>query len=323
MTVRRRPLGRTGLMVSEVGHGLWGMGSWSDADDERSATSLRLSVAEGCNFFDSAATYGDGRSDSLLGDLLRSEHQHTLVAASKIPPANGKFPGAAITDDYEDLFPVDYAIAMTRRILKTIGIKTIPLLQLHVWDDRWADAPAFAETIRELKGQGLIDHLGISLNRWEPSNGVRAVESGLIDTVQVVYNIFTQAPEDELFPACRRNNVGVIARVPLDEGSLAGNISAATNFPSEDWRSGYFNPRNLQQTTERVDRIRGILPNEMSLSELAIRFVLSNADVSTVIVGMRTEEHVRQNLGSGSLSALPASLVQQLRAHRWDRRALP
>jgi len=323
MNVKKRPLGRTGLLVSEIGHGLWGMGTWSDADDERSATSLRLSAAQGCNFFDSAVTYGNGRSDSLLGDLLLAENDRTLIATSKIPPANGKFPGASITEDFEDLFPVDYVLDTTRHILDTIRIDKIPLLQLHVWDDRWTDDPALAEVIRQLKNKGLIDCFGISLNRWEPSNGVRGVESGLIDTVQVVYNIFNQAPEDKLFPACRRNNVGVIARVSLDEGSLAGTISGSTTFPSDDWRSSYFNPRNLEQTVERIDRIRDVLPDKMSMPELAIRFVLSNPDVSTVIIGMRTEGHVRQNMEFSSLGALPASLIKQLRAHRWNRGALP
>jgi aryl-alcohol dehydrogenase-like predicted oxidoreductase/FMN phosphatase YigB (HAD superfamily) len=323
MMPKQRLLGRTSLMVSEVGHGLWGMGSWSDSDDNRSVQTLRFSVDQGCNFFDSAMTYGDGKSDSFLGQILKPAGSGALVVTSKVPPANGQFPGRGITAKYEELYPVDYVTAMAQQIANTMKIRTIPLLQLHIWDDNWTDDPAFARTIRELKERELIDHFGVSLNRWEPSNGVYVVESGLVDTVQVVYNIFNQAPEDKLFPASRRSNVGVIARVPFDEGSLTGGISASTVFPSDDWRSGYFNSRNLRQTVARVDNIRATLPQGMPLAEAALRFTLSSPDVSTVIIGMRSKEHVRENLAFSSLGPLPASLLGQLRAHRWDRGALP
>lgn len=323
VAIARRQLGRTGLVVSEVGHGLWGMGSWSGSDDQRSAEALALSASLGCSFYDSAVTYGDGKSDSLAGRLLSGGDRSDLVVASKIPPINGNFPGRGITESFDQLFPLDYVIATCRRILEVMAIDTIPLLQFHVWDDSWTDSRGFAETIRSLKGRRLASHVGVSLNRWEPSNGVRVVESGLVDTVQVVYNIFNQAAEDVLFPACRRNNVGVIARVALDEGSLTGEMSPSTTFPPSDWRAGYFNPRNLQQTMGRVERLRESLPSGMSLTELAIRFVLSNMDVSTVVIGMRKEAHVRQNLSFSSRGSLPSSLVQELREHRWDRASLP
>lgn len=316
-----RKLGRTGIDVSVIGHGLWGMGSWTGSSDHSSLEALRASANLGCTFFDSAWAYGDGRSDRLLGEFLRSTEGPWTIT-SKVPPVDMKFP-ASSTDAYADVFPREYVLTSTERILRAIGIDSLPLLQLHVWDDGWADAAELADTVGELKERGLIEHFGISLNRWEPWNGIKAVESGLVDTVQVIYNIFDQAPEDELFPACRRCGVGVIARVPLDEGSLGGKFTLDTRFPAEDWRSRYFGPENLPETVERVERLKSILPEEMTLPEMALRFALSSPDVSTVIVGMRKIEHLRENIRCGEKGPLPRELVAELRAHRWDREVTP
>lgn len=321
MAIATRRLGNSSLVVSELGHGLWGIGSWSGSDDTRSLLALRAAAGEGCSFFDSAWAYGSGRSDRLLGEFLRATGRKSVVT-SKVPPANLKFP-ASSRDRYVDVFPREHVVATTERIIEAIGVRPLPLLQLHVWDDAWLDAPEFASTVAELKERMLIRHFGISLNRWEPWNGVRAVESGLVDTVQVIYNIFDQAPEDQLFPACRQHGVGVIARVPLDEGGLAGNLSSTTRFPSDDWRARYFGPENLPATLERVERLRLLLPADMSLPEMALRFVLSNTDVSTVIVGMRSIEHVQQNADTCRKGALPPDLLAQLRGHRWDRTVQP
>lgn len=321
MSAGTRKLGKTGIDVSEIGHGLWGMGSWSGSDDRRSLAALRASAAAGCTFFDSAWAYGNGRSDQLLGEFLRSS-DGTFVVASKVPPANGKFP-ASQSDAYGAVFPREHVIAMTKKILVATGMDILPLLQFHVWDDHWVDAAEFRDTVSELKERKLIQYIGISLNRWEPWNGIRAVESELVDTVQVIYNIFDQAPEDELFPACRRHGVGVIARVPLDEGSLGGALTLETRFPPEDWRSRYFGPENLPETVARVDRLRAFLVDGLTLPEMALRFVLSNPDVSTAIVGMRSIDHVRENARSRDRGPLPPELLAALRAHRWDRRVTP
>jgi aryl-alcohol dehydrogenase-like predicted oxidoreductase len=321
MSAGTRKLGNTGTDVSEIGHGLWGMGSWSGSDDRSSLEALQASAAAGCTFFDSAWAYGNGRSDQLLGAFLRS-WDGSLVVTSKVPPANGKFPSSP-TDAYEVVFPRKHVIAVTEKILNATGLDTLPLLQLHVWDDHWVDAPAFGETVAELKERKLIKYMGISLNRWEPWNGVRAVKAGLVDTVQVIYNIFDQSPEDELFPACRRHGVGVIARVPLDEGSLGGKLTLETRFPPDDWRSRYFGPENLPETVQRVDELRALLPDGMTLPEMAIRFVLSNPDVSTAIVGMRKIDHVQENARSRDRGPLPPELLATLRQHRWDRRVTP
>jgi len=165
----------------------------------------------------------------------------------------------------------------------------------------------------------MIRSFGLSLNRWEPANGIKAIRTGLVDVVQVIYNIFDQSPEDELFPVCRELNIGVIARVPLDEGSLGGKLTAATRFPANDWRARYFGPENLTDTVVRVDRLKPVVPAGMSLPEMALRFILSNPVVSTTIVGMRKADHVRENIRAGDRGSLDSALLGKLREHRWDR----
>ncbi|MCU1286844.1 MAG: aldo/keto reductase [Acidobacteriales bacterium] len=314
-----RKLGRTGFDVSDIGYGMWGMSGWSGSDDAESRSALQLSVDVGCNFFDTAWAYGEGKSDGFLGDALQANKSARLVAASKVPPKNRKWP-ASPKYSYEDCYPAEHVFSYADLIRQKLKVDCIDLLQFHVWDDSWAHEKSFAETVSKLKRDGVIRSFGISLNRWQPENGIAALRTGVVDVVQVVYNIFDQAPEDELFPVCKQLNVGVIARVPLDEGSLGGKFTAETTFPANDWRSTYFNPENLRATLERVERLKAILPESMTLPEMAIRFILSNPDVSTTIIGMRNPNHVRQNLMLSEAGPLPAELIQELRNHRWNRK---
>jgi len=316
--MKMRRLGRTGLAVSEIGLGLWGMGGWSGSDDETSLAVLKEAADHGCRFYDTAWAYGDGRSDGLLGSLLADRPDAGLVAASKVPPCNGKWP-ASPDDRYSDVFPEAYVDRVVDDIRRALGVDAVPLLQLHVWDDHWADDPAFGRTVERLTSSGAVTHFGLSLNRWEPWNGIAAMATGLVDTVQVIYNIFEQAPEDELFPACAAADVGVIARVPLDEGSLGGTFTPATRFQAEDWRSRYFGPENLGPTVARVEAVKTVLPEGMTLPEMALRFVLSDDRVSTVIVGMRSAAHVEENIAAAERGPLPPETLAALRAHRWDR----
>ena len=314
-----RKLGRTGFNVSEIGHGLWGMSGWTGSQDQQSLESLQLSVELGCNFFDTAWAYGQGHSDKLIGQIAQQNHGKRLYVASKIPPKNRKWP-AAPEYKYAEVFPRDHVMRYVEKVRRALGVDDIDLLQFHVWDDSWTDELEFRSTVEELKSKKLIQTFGLSLNRWQPENGLKAMRTGLVDSVQVIYNIFDQAPEDELFPACREMNIGVIARVPLDEGSLGGNLTLDSRFPSDDWRSNYFGPDNLPPTIERVGKLKSILPPGMTLPEMAFRFILSNADVSTTIPGMRNPEHVKQNLAYSDRGQLPAALMQKLRKHRWDRK---
>jgi aryl-alcohol dehydrogenase-like predicted oxidoreductase len=317
--MRFRKLGRTGFDVSEMAHGLWGMGSWPDSKDEESSNALRLAIDLGCNFFDTAWAYGEGRSDGLLGETLRHNPGKRLYAASKVPPLNRKWP-ASSKDAYTDVFPAEHVFRHAEMIRKKLQMDTIDLLQLHVWDDSWTAQPQFQETVTKLKRDGMVRAFGLSLNRWEPANGIRALRTGLVDTVQVIYNIFDQEPEDELFPLCRELNIGVIARVPLDEGGLGGKLTATTQFAKGDWRAGYFNPENLRATLERVELLKAILPASMTLPEMALRFILSNPVVSAVIVGMRKQNHVRENLAVSGAGSLDDKLLAKLKKHRWDRK---
>lgn len=319
--MKYRALGTTGLSVSEIGHGLWGIGDWSDSQDDQSLKALRLAAEHGVNFFDSAWAYGNGRSDTLLGKLL-SEIGRPIMTASKVPPLNDRWPASA-GDDYEQVFPAHHVFSCVDNIRRAHGRDSIDLLQFHVWDDSWTDSRSFQQTVEELKSSGKIRAFGLSLNRWEPANGITAIRTGLVDVVQVIYNIFDQSPEDELFPACRELNIGVIARVPLDEGSLSGNLTLKTRFPADDWRSRYFGSENLPPTIERVERLKNILLAGMTLPQMALRFILSNPDVSTTIVGMRKPEHVVANASCSDDSSLDPSLLAELRRHRWDRKPAP
>lgn len=320
--MRYRALGRTGLQISEMAHGLWGMGMWTDSDDAESLAALQLAADLGCNFFDSAWAYGEGKSDSLLGRTLAKNPGKELIAASKVAPKNRKWP-ASSRDSYRDVFPSEYVLESAKRIRDALGVDTIDLLQFHVWDDSWSSDSDFRRSVEQLKQQKLIRFFGLSLNRWEPENGIAAIRTGIVDVVQVIYNIFDQAPEDELFPLCIERSIGVIARVPLDEGSLGGKMTRETRFPENDWRSRYFNPKNLAETMDRVDAIGKLLPPKMSLPEMSLRFILSHQAVSTIIIGMRKAEHVRANLAASEAGPLDAALVRNLRAHRWDRKPTP
>ena len=316
--MKYRKLGRTGFEVSDIAYGLWGMSGWTGSDDQQSLESLQLSVDSGCNFFDTAWAYGDGKSDALLGEIM-ARNKKRLYAASKIPPANDKWP-ALPQYKYRDVFSADHVIKYADLIRKKLRVDSIDLLQFHVWDDSWASDPEFHSTIEKLKNGSWIRNFGISLNRWEPENGIKALRTGLVDVVQVIYNIFDQSPEDHLFPLCQELNVGVIARVPLDEGSLGGKMTIESRFPKNDWRSGYFGPENLANTIHRVDKLKKILPAGMTLPEMSLRFILSHPAVSTTIVGMRNPAHVHQNISASNAGSLDSALLSELKKHRWDRK---
>jgi len=316
--MQQRELGKTEFAVGEIGHGLWGMGGWSGSDDEVSRASLRLSIEGGCTFFDSAYAYGNGHSDSLIGEIAHEYPHRVLVLASKIPPADWKWPSSP-KSALHTVFPRAHVVEYAEKIRRAFG-RPIDLLQFHVWEDAWAGEAEWQDTVAELKARGVIKAFGLSLNRWQPENGIAAIETGHVEAVQVIYNIFDQAPEDQLFPVCRARNVGVIARVPLDEGSLGGKMTLETRFPPNDWRAGYFNAKNLAETIARVEKLKKVVPAGMSLSEMALRFILSEPAVGTLIAGMRSAEHVRANLAASDKGPLPADLIAKLRAHRWDRR---
>jgi aryl-alcohol dehydrogenase-like predicted oxidoreductase len=310
--MQQRRFGRLGWSVSDIGYGMWGMGGWTGSEDAKSLAALDRSVALGCNFFDTAFAYGDGHSEQLLGETLKRHAGTKLYVATKVPPKNRVWPGKASTPIAE-VFPYDYIVEMTERSRANLGVARIDLQQLHVWSDAWVDDDGWKRAVTDLKAKGLIEGFGISVNRWEADNVLEALDTGLVDAVQVVYNIFDQAPEDRLFPACLEKDIAVIARVPFDEGSLTGTLTADATWPKGDWRNLYFTPAAIAETLPRVEALKPLVPPGSSLPDLALRFILHHTAVSTTIPGMRSPGHVDANI------AASPELITALRAHRWER----
>ena len=317
--MKMRRFGRTGWQVSEIGYGMWGMAGWTGSEDAESLAALQRSIDLGCNFFDTAWAYGDGHSEELLGKMLRANSSKKLYVATKIPPKNRRWP-ALKEFSLDDSYPPDYVFEYVDKSLKNLGLETLDLIQYHTWMDSWLDDLRTQKTIEKLGASGKVRAVGISQNRWEPENGIRAVRSGLVDAVQVIFNIFDQNPEDELFPACREKDVAVIARVPFDEGSLTGTLTLDSTWPKGDWRNSYFVPENLKATVERVEKLKALVLPGSSLPEMALRFILNNPDVGTIIPGMRKIKNVESNLSASDKGPLPDALHTQLRSHRWVRR---
>jgi aryl-alcohol dehydrogenase-like predicted oxidoreductase len=316
--MKYRRFGRTGWEVSEIGYGMWGMAGWTGSDDQESLAGLQRFVDLGGNFFDTAWAYGDGHSEELLGKILRANSSKRLFTATKIPPKNRQWPSRR-QFSLDDCFPPDYIEEYVHKSLKNISCDTLDLMQFHTWEDHWLDDGRLAGAIQKMRASGKVSAVGISINRWEPANGIRAVRSGLIDAVQVIYNIFDQNPEDELFPACREHDVAVIARVPFDEGTLTGTVTLDSTWPAGDWRATYFVKENLVASVARAEALKPFLTPQLSMPDMALRFILHNHDVSTIIPGMRKVRNVESNMASSDRGLLPSALQEELRKHRWDR----
>ncbi|HKR21417.1 MAG TPA: aldo/keto reductase [Pyrinomonadaceae bacterium] len=324
-----RRFGRTGWEVGEMGYGMWGMASWTDSSDEESLRSLQKAVDLGVNFFDTAYAYGAGHSENLLGQIVRSNAEKKVYTASKIPPKTLQWPAPA-DSTLAQSYPPDHVEEYVHRSLENSGMESFDLMQFHTWSDEWMRDDRWFYKLDDLRSQKLIRAMGISINRWEPWNGIRAVRSGQIDAVQVIYNIFDQNPEDELFPACREHDVAVIARVPFDEGTLTGTLTKDSTWPEGDWRNTYFVPENLIPAVEKADEIKKLLDawnreheTRITMPELALRFILNNPDVSTIIPGMRKLHHVEANVAASDAGPLPRELHEKLRPFRWVRKPAP
>lgn len=313
-----RRFGKTDWKVSEIGYGMWGVGGWSGSEDKESLSSIQHSIDLGCNFFDTAYAYGNGHSEKILAKSLQANPEKRLYSATKIPPKNSIWPSKR-QFKLDDCFPPEYIESYVQKSLKNLAVSKIDLIQFHTWEDSWLEDPRLIKKIEELKKKGLIGSIGISINRWETWNGIKAVNSGVIDAVQVIYNIFDQNPEDELLPACKKMDVGVIARVPFDEGSLTGTLTPDSKWPHGDWRNTYFTKANLLPTLEKVEKLKALVPVGMMLPEMAMKFILANPDVSTIIPGMRKRHHVDQNLACSASQGLSGDLLKELKKFRWDR----
>jgi aryl-alcohol dehydrogenase-like predicted oxidoreductase len=314
-----RRFGRTDWQVSEIGYGMWGLAGWTGSEEQEVNRALDRSVELGCNFFDTAWGYGAGLSEQILGALMRRHSSRKLYHATKIPPKNFRWPSRP-EFRLEECFPASHIIEYTEKSLKNLGVEQVDLQQFHVWEDSWHENDDWKNAIRKLKQQGKVLHFGVSVNRWEPDNVLKTLETGLIDSVQVIYNIFDQAPEDKLFPLCRKLDIGVIARVPFDEGTLTGTLTKETVFPENDWRSTYFVPENLNSSVDHAEALRNLIPPDMTMAELALRFILANDDVHTIIPGMRKIRNVEANISSSDGRRIDKNLKLKLKDHRWDRK---
>ncbi len=316
--MKTRKFGKTNWLISELGYGMWGLAGWTGSDQNEVEKSLELSVELGCNFFDTAWGYAEGKSEEILGKLLRRHSNKKLYAATKIPPKNFIWPSKA-GFQLKDCFPASHIIEYTEKSLKNLNVEQIDLQQFHVWEDAWSDQDEWKMAIEKLSKEGKVAHWGVSVNRWEPNNCLKTIETGMISSVQVIYNIFDQNPEDELFPLCKKMDVGIIARVPFDEGSLTGLLTYDTIFPADDWRSTYFVPENLTSSVDHANALKPIIPEGIDMPEMALRFILSNPDVGTIIPGMRKIKHVQSNISCSDGQGLPKAKIDELRNHRWER----
>lgn len=313
-----KKFGKLDWNVSQVGYGMWGMAGWSESDDKISNRSLDRAVEMGCNFFDTAWGYMEGKSEQILAGLVKRHAEKRLYTATKIPPKKDEWPPSK-SSTLKDIYPSDHILEYTEKSLTNLGVETIDLMQFHVWEDSWADRDEWKEMVQKLKQEGKVQSFGISVNRWEPANCLKALESGLIDSIQVIYNIFDQSPEDVLFPYCEKNDIAIIARVPFDEGSLTGRLSLDSKWDQGDFRNIYFGPENLPPTVERVEKLKRLVGNGMPLAEMALRFIASHPAVTTMIPGMRQLRNVEANMGISDGKGLSKEWIEKLRDHRWDR----
>jgi len=318
--MRYRTLGKTGYQISEIGYGAWGIAGdwWKGASDEESLASMSLAVDLGVNFIDTALGYGAGHSEELVGQVVRGRRERVYVA-TKIPPKNFNFVPCA-GDSYQEAFPAEHIVECTNKSLKNLGVERIDLQQFHVWLDEWADQDEWKEAVMKLKQQGKIGAFGLSLvfPLAEANFPAKAIASGLVDSCQAVFNIYQQEAKGRLFPLALKKNAGIIVRCPLDEGALTGHITPATTFPPDDWRNNYFAGERKQEVYERAQACSWIVKDDVeSLSEAALRFILSHEAVTSVIVGMRKAQHAEANVRACEKGPLCPADVERLQQHAW------
>jgi aryl-alcohol dehydrogenase-like predicted oxidoreductase len=318
--MEKRKFAGTNEEITLLGFGCWGIGKsmWIGADDAESKKALSRAIDEGVNFFDTALVYGAGHSETLVGEAEKESGKKIFIA-SKVPPKDKEWP-ALDNSNLKEVFPKDYIIKRTEQSLRNLKRDNIDLMQFHVWNDKWSDQDEWKEAVTKLKKEGKVKYWGISINDHQPENGIEAGKSGLIDSFQVIFNIFDQKPTERLFPFCKKNNISIIARVPFDEGALTGNISPNTDFPVGDFRNNYFRGTRKVEVKLRIDSIMNDVKTEVnSMAEAALRFVISFDAVTSVIPGMRKEKNLLANIASVKKGPLSAELLKELKTHKWNK----
>ena len=315
-----RRLGPAESEISEIGFGAWGIGGnqWQGASDDESLQALKRAFELGVNFIDTALAYGDGHSEVLVGQAIKKAYSQ-IYAATKIPPKNRVWPASPLTP-IEDAFPRKYVMECTEQSLRNLGIEQIYLQQFHVWTDAWTDTDEWRRTVEDLRASGKARFIGISVSEHDPDSALEAVRSGLVSAVQVIYNIFDQSAETNLFPLCQQMKVGVLARVPLDEGALTGTITPETTFQPGEFRESYFRGDRKQQVAEHVEALKNDLKEVPgTLAEIALQFCLSNKAVTSVIPGMRKIASVESSCRASAAGSLNAATLAILKRHNWAK----
>ena len=320
--MKYRCLGRTGWQVGEIAFGAWQIGGdWGQVDDRQSIDTLLYAFDQGINFVDTAELYGRGHSETVIGRALKQWDGSRIYVATKVQPI--RWPDPA--DDVPEMrgrFPRWYLRDCVEQSLKRLDVERIDLLQLHSWMDDGLQCLDWLETLNELRVEGKIDKIGVSLRDFRPQEGVNLARFGIVDTIQVIHNLFEQRPREILFPVGAATSTGFIARVPLDSGSLVGNWTEATYA---GWAPGsvpqqMFRGERFGETLERVEALKLICSDYYeSLAEAAMRYVLSSPGISVVIPGMKSRAEVDMNVAYSDGAAFPAKLLDQLPQHAWIR----
>ncbi len=318
--MRYRKLGTTEAEISEIGYGAWGIGGnqWQGGKDDESRLALKRSFEMGVNLIDTALAYGDGHSERIVGEVLRNGFRKIYVA-TKVPPKNRVWPASPSTP-ISEVFPYDYIVRSTEESLRNLQIEQIYLQQFHVWTDAWIDRDEWQRAIEDLRASGKVRYFGVSISEHDPDSALKAVETEKFNAVQVIYNIFDQTAEEKLFPLCLQKKVGVLARVPLDEGGLTGTITESTQFEAGEFRESYFRGDRKRQVVEHVEALKQDLAGVPgTLAQIALRFCLSNKAVTSVIPGMRRVETVESSCRASAAGPLDAKTLAILKRHAWDR----
>jgi len=323
-----RTLGKTGLKISEIGIGTWQLADnsdWGQTDEKESYRALEHYVNLGGNFIDTAWIYGYSNknnshgSHELIGKFLnKSGKRDKLIIASKVPPKNMHWPakpGILISE----VFPDGWIEKCVDDTLRGLGTDTIDLMQFHVWQDDFAQNDDWKNSIQKIIKSGKVRFWGISVNDYQPENCLKTLDTGLISSVQFIFNIFHQKPQELLLPYTQKHNIGLIARVPLDEGGLTGKFTTDTRFSDGDFRQHFFQPSRLPELVKRTDSLKKLIPDEESLSQFALRYILSHEAVSTTIPGMRKVSYVDLNTSVSDGLKLSPDLLLELNNHSWER----
>jgi aryl-alcohol dehydrogenase-like predicted oxidoreductase len=317
--MKYRRFGTAGPEISEIGFGAWAIGgSWGAQSETDSLEALETALEKGVNFIDTAAGYGDGKSERIIGEFLKSRSERVYVC-TKTPPAPGKWPPSPYCK-IEERYSEKYLRENVEERMRNLQVESLDVLLLHTWTRAWNDDPRALEILQKMKAEGLIKQVGISTPEHDQNCVVQLMRDGMVDVLQVIYNIFEQEPVAQLFPVARETGTGIIVRVAFDEGVLTGKYKGDEKFGADDFRSNYFAGDRLERGVRRTEAIKEEFKDSgYTMPELALKFALSHEAVSTVIPGIRNRQQALTNTAVSDLPQLPEAVMLRLREHSWNR----